>query len=54
VFDLQPGVHLQEVEGMFVGDVQELRGACPLVTDGQREPAGGVLQLLDLLGRQHR
>ncbi|CAA9222237.1 MAG: hypothetical protein AVDCRST_MAG54-624 [uncultured Actinomycetospora sp.] len=45
VLDLQTGVHLEERGGAGVAVEQELDGAGAAVTDGEREPAGRVVQL---------
>ena len=54
VLDLQPGVDLEEREGLLPGVVEELDRARTDVPDGQGEPLGRRLQLLVLLGAQQR
>ena len=54
VLDLEPGVHLEEREGLVGRLVQELDRARAAVADGQDEPLGGFLDLQHLLVGQHR
>jgi hypothetical protein len=52
VFDLEPGVHLQEVEGSVL--VEELDGPGVLVPARSTEPDGGISHCLAYLGREVR
>ncbi len=52
VLDLQPGVDLEEREGLLAGVVEELHGARADIADGQGEALRRGLQLVGLLAGQ--
>src|SRR5690606_5633093 len=54
MLDLQPGVHFQEGEQLFLWVVEELHGARAAVADGERKPLGGCLERVCLVGGEDR